>query len=240
MRGDVHPGGQQGSNLLWGRQGPSLPRESALRSPPGFVAIDFETADRWPDSACAVGLVRVEGLQIVAREVRLIRPPRKTFENASIHGIAWDDVACKPTFGQIWPELKEFLQGAAFLAAHNARFDQGVLRACCAGAGVAPPDLSFVCTVQLARRTWGIYPTRLPDVCRRLGIPLHHHKALSDAEACARIVVRARSEGKAVHTEALPAPAAGLLAPLTGSSWERGAHAGAGVRRRRPQARRRA
>jgi DNA polymerase-3 subunit epsilon len=45
--------------------------------------------------------------------------------------------------------------------------------------------------VRLARRVWGIYPTRLSDVCRRLGIPLRHHDAASDAEACARIVIAA-------------------------------------------------
>ena len=44
-----------------------------------FVAIDFETADYQRDSACAVALVRVESGKIVAREHRLIRPPRRTF-----------------------------------------------------------------------------------------------------------------------------------------------------------------
>ena len=43
----------------------------------------------------------------------------------------------------------------------------------------------------LARRHLGIYPTTLPDVCRRLRIPLRHHDPLSDAEACARIVIAA-------------------------------------------------
>ena len=53
----------------------------------------------------------------------------------------------------------------------------------------------FTCTIQLARSLWGIYPTRLPDVCRRLRIPLHHHEAGSNAEACARIVLTAEGEG---------------------------------------------
>ena len=41
------------------------------------------------------------------------------------------------------------------------------------------------------RRLGPVYPTKLPDVCRRLGIALRHHDALSDAEACARIVLAA-------------------------------------------------
>jgi DNA polymerase-3 subunit epsilon len=45
----------------------------------------------------------------------------------------------------------------------------------------------------MARAAFGIYPTRLDCVCQALGIPLVHHKAESDAEACARIVLAARA-----------------------------------------------
>lgn len=156
-----------------------------------FVAIDFETADRHRDSACAVALVRVEGGEIARREVRLIRPPRSAFENTSIHGIAWEHVASCPTFGGVWPDLVPMLDGTSFLAAHNSPFDRGVLEACCAAAGLAAPRLPWRCTVQMARAAWRLYPTRLPDVCRHLGLPLEHHDPMSDAEACARIVVAA-------------------------------------------------
>lgn len=160
-----------------------------------FAAIDFETADREPDSACAVGLVRVEGGRIVAREYRLIRPPRHHFVFTDLHGISWDDVRDQPSFGELWPRLEPFLEGIEFLAAHNAKFDGHVLTACCMAAGIAAPTVRFECTVRLARRTFGIFPTSLPCVCRELGLPLEHHHALSDAEACARIVMEAQSRG---------------------------------------------
>jgi hypothetical protein len=70
-----------------------------------FVALDFETADRGRDSACAIGIVRVEHNQIVNRDYYLIRPPRQTFEFTEIHGIRWSDVAHEPTFGQLWPKI---------------------------------------------------------------------------------------------------------------------------------------
>ena len=60
---------------------------------------------------------------------------------------------------------------------------------------ISPPKRPFVCTVELARAKWGIYPTTLPDVCRRLGISLRHHEPGPDAEACARIVLAAEAEG---------------------------------------------
>lgn len=156
-----------------------------------FVAIDFETADKLPDSACSVALVRVEGGEIRERYQTLIRPPRREMLFTHIHGLRWEDVEGAPTFAEVWPEMEAFLEGAEFLAAHNAGFDRRVLHACCEAAGRRPPNLDFLCTVVLARKTWSLFPTRLPDVCRYLDIPLDHHQALSDAEACARIVIAA-------------------------------------------------
>lgn len=158
-----------------------------------FVAIDFETADRYRDSACSVGLVRVEGGRVVEKAHFLIRPPRPRIEFTYIHGIAWADVAEQPSFAELWPTVMPMLRGAAFLAAHNAPFDRSVLYACCQANGIAQPSPAFLCTVKLARDRWNIRPTRLPNVCEYLGIPLDHHNALSDAEACARIVISAHS-----------------------------------------------
>jgi len=158
---------------------------------PSFIALDFETADYPPDSACAIGLVRVEHGRITSRHYHLIRPPRPRFSFTHIHGLTWEDVAREPTFGELWPEIAPLLADVEFLAAHNASFDRNVLYACCETYGLAPPPHPFRCTVNLARKVWRIFPTKLPDVCRRLSIHLNHHEALSDAEACARIVLAA-------------------------------------------------
>ena len=158
---------------------------------PSFVAIDFETADNGRDSACAVALVRVEDGQITDRRSSLIRPPRPDMLHERIHGISWAMVEHERPFGKVWPELDPLLEGAAYLVAHNAPFDRSVLHACCRQAGLKPPDLKFQCTVQLARKTWQLPRVRLPDVCAHLNLPLRHHDAGSDAEACARIMVAA-------------------------------------------------
>lgn len=163
-----------------------------VAAPTCFVAIDFETADYGRDSACALALVRVVGDDIVERTHWLIRPPRRRFQFTYLHGIAWEHVARAQTFGELWLGVEEKLRGAHFLAAHNAPFDRGVLKACCEQARLPEPKLRFECTVQLARAAWGLHPTTLPDVCRHLRIPLQHHNALSDAEACAQIVMAAR------------------------------------------------
>lgn len=157
-----------------------------------FAAIDFETADYGADSACAVALVVVDGTQIIETGHFLIRPPRDRFQFTYIHGITWEHVKDQPTFGELWPTAKRLLDGVEFLAAHNASFDRNVLNACCMRFGLTAPRLPFQCTVQLARRTWNIRPTKLPDVCRYLKLPLKHHDAESDATACANIIIAAR------------------------------------------------
>lgn len=163
---------------------------------PSFLAIDFETAGYERESACAVGLVRVEGGEVVKRAYHLIRPPSTRFVFTYLHGISWDDVCYEPRFGELWPTIEPLFAGVDFLVAHNAPFDRSVLRACCAAAEIGMPRLPFRCTVETARRIWSIYPTKLPDVCGVLGIPLQHHQAASDSEACARIMIEAlRAEG---------------------------------------------
>ena len=160
-----------------------------------FVAIDFETASARRDSACAVGVAAGCGGRVVLSRIYLIRPPSGQFTFTDLHGLRWENVRDAPTFAELWSTLRGWLADAAFVAAHNASFDRSVLHACCARYRLRPPRTRFVCTVELARAQWGIRPTKLPDVCRRLGIPLRHHDAGSDAVACARIVLAAEAEG---------------------------------------------
>ena len=81
------------------------------------------------------------------------------------------------------------------MAAHNAPFDKGVLKATLAAHGINAPAQPFIDTVQVARKTFQIFPTKLDNVCRRLNIQLNHHEALSDALACAQILLQAREKG---------------------------------------------
>lgn len=156
-----------------------------------FVAIDFETADPKRDSACAVGIVVVDKGEIVERDYRLIRPPRKKFNPfcVKVHGLHWEDVCDEPSFGDLWPELEPLFENADFIVAHNAPFDKSVLHTCCKESGWAAPAQPFLCTVQLSRTTWELSSNKLPSVCDYLGITLNHHNAASDAEACALIAV---------------------------------------------------
>jgi DNA polymerase-3 subunit epsilon len=173
---------------------------------PRFVAIDFETADYGPDSACALGAVVIADGRVDAVRYHLIRPPRTFMRFTPVHGLTWDDVADSPDFAALWPDLRDVFDGAEAIVAHNAGFDRNVLRACCHAAGHAAPDLPFVCTMRLARALWRVRPTALPDVCRFLAITLErHHNAEADARACAEIAIAAIADGRALEPGVLRA-----------------------------------
>lgn len=159
-----------------------------------FLAIDFETANYYRDSACAVGLVKVVNNKIQKSVSYLIRPASNWFVFTYIHGLTWEDVKDEPTFGELWPTIQPLFQDLDFLVAHNSSFDRGVLRACCEKHHIEFPEIPFQCTVQLARKLWNIHPTKLNIVCEHFGIPLNHHEALSDTLACAQIMIRALKE----------------------------------------------
>lgn len=168
-------------------------RVKTIATPPGnsFVAIDFETASRFRDSACAVSAISVVEGVISQVFTTLIRPPSSLFEFTHIHGITFDDVRNSPSFRDIAPQLLTLLSEAPFVAAHNSAFDSSVISALCDFIGEAPPPTPWLCTVRLARRTWRLPRCGLADVSQFLGVSLNHHEAESDARACAAIVLAA-------------------------------------------------
>ena len=89
------------------------------------------------------------------------------------------------------PDVKKQILNHHSFKRNQWWFNISVLNACCEKADIEPPLIPFKCTVALARKKWKLHPTKLPDVCRYLDIPLNHHEALSDAMACAKIVIAA-------------------------------------------------
>jgi DNA polymerase III subunit epsilon len=87
------------------------------------------------------------------------------------------------------------LQGVELLCAHNASFEIGILHRASQRWGTAVPRARFVCTYRLAEKLCGPGCGRLDRACRRLGIALRHHDALSDAEASAGIMLAAMARG---------------------------------------------
>jgi DNA polymerase-3 subunit epsilon len=165
-----------------------------------FVAIDFETA-AW-GAACAVGIAHFEDGARIEQRYTLLNPQisARSWDRGAIgiHGIRPTDVIDAPTFADIWPELLHYV--ACYpLVAHNAGFDIGVLRSELTRGGLPSPTIRYGCSMQLARAAWPKRGEGAPEnhklstLSEYLGIELDHHNALSDAQACGEIAVRAVS-----------------------------------------------
>ncbi len=169
--------------------------------PLDFTAIDFETANGSAASACSVGLVKVRDGRVVDTASWLIRPPLGHDEflewNVRIHGIMAVDVADAPLWSEQLHDLESFAENDP-LVAHNAGFDMGVIAAACAASYVPTPSYDYLCSLQVARKTYHLDSYRLPVAAMAAGFEdFAHHDALADAQACAAIVVHAAKRHEA-------------------------------------------
>jgi DNA polymerase-3 subunit epsilon len=170
--------------------------------PLDFTAIDFETANGSPASACSVGLVKVRDGQVVDRIGWFIQPPfghdHFVDWNTRIHGITPEMVVGAPSWTEQLIDLVAFADGD-ILVAHNAGFDMGVIKAACAATGVAIPSYAYMCSLQLARKTYTLDSYRLPVAAMAAGFEdFAHHDAVADSEACAAIMIHAADRWGAI------------------------------------------
>ncbi len=178
-----------------------------MQSCESILAIDFETANYQPESACSLGATLVRGTEIVARESARIRPyTGKDFCFTELHGIRWRDVKDEPCFDTVWERFRPLWEQADLVIAHNVSFDLRVLFACARRANLVPEPRWHACTVALSRNRWPDLPNhKLNTVCSKLNIRLTHHDALSDASACAGVYLAAMKLSPRVTVQATDA-----------------------------------
>ncbi|MBP1639032.1 MAG: Exonuclease RNase and polymerase [Bacteroidetes bacterium] len=179
-----------------------------------FTAIDFETAHaQFP---CEIGLCRVEGGEIIEVMSRLIKPACFPYMNPwcqKVHGIAPSELQSENTFEEIWGELRPWLEDTV-LVAHNAAFDMNVLRSSLRHYDLATPHSDYLCSVSLSRKIWkGLPSYKLNSLCDMFDIRFRHHRAGADAEACAKLVLKAGDD--------MGAPSLENLLALTGVKLKR-------------------
>jgi DNA polymerase-3 subunit epsilon len=156
-----------------------------------FVAIDFETATNY--IPCSLGIAVVKQSQIVEVRNWLIKPicfPYFHFYAQKIHGIHKEDVENEPTFDLLWNEIEPYLQNT-IIVAHNANFDVNVLRKTLFHYHIPKPKSRYLCTYVLARFVWKESKKfSLDFLSNQEHIELNHHHSDSDAEACARLLLK--------------------------------------------------
>jgi DNA polymerase-3 subunit epsilon len=201
-----------------------------------FLAVDTETNGlaRERCELTEVGAVLVGGGELHDRWSSLVGVP--TPLSAGIQrftGISQAMVDEAPPPEAVLPELGRLLRGRV-LVAHSARFDLGVLRAAFARAALDWPEPPVLCTVAMARRFAPLQRRRgLASLADALGIDVGiTHRALPDAETCARVFCALF--GRLTAHAATIGEAVALLGPRRGGRTRRPR---AGARRRPPSER---
>ncbi len=205
-----------------------------------FLAVDTET-NGLPRERCElteVGAVLVGGGELHDRWsslVGVVRPLTPGIQRFT--GITQDMVRGAPAPEAVLPELAARLEGRV-LVAHSAGFDVGVLRQAFGRAGLAWPDPPVLCTVSLARRFAPLQQRRgLSTLAEALGIEVTvSHRALPDAETCARVFCALFK--KLCANAVTVGEAVAALAPRKRASRRRGAQVGAPAFGRVPVAKR--
>ena len=150
-----------------------------------YLALDFETGNASPLSACALGASVFEDNQLVDEKISLIRPPECVgkfhWGNVRVNHIKEKMVADAPSFAEVWEPLADIAEGCVIVC-HNAMFDTNVLCSCLAHYGLKMPECRYLCTVKVSKRVWPeLENHKLDTVSAALHIDLNHHEAGSDA-----------------------------------------------------------
>jgi DNA polymerase-3 subunit epsilon len=157
-----------------------------------FLAVDTETNGLSGD-ACElteVGAVLVGGGELHDRWDSLVRtnmPLRRGIQRFT--GITQQMVDEAPAAEAVLPELARQLKHRVMVA-HNAPFDRRVLRQAFERTGLEWPNPPVICTAGLARTMLPLQRQRgLTALADALGIEVRvAHRALADAETCARVL----------------------------------------------------
>jgi DNA polymerase-3 subunit epsilon len=156
-----------------------------------FLCVDTETNGRAGDDCelTEVGAVLVGGGELHERFESIVRTERPLSRGIErFTGITQAMVDSAPAANEVLPELADLLHGRV-LVAHSASFDRRVLAQAFARAELDWPDPPVLCTIALARRFAPLARQRgLAPLAESLGIEVEGvHRALVDAETCARV-----------------------------------------------------
>ncbi len=183
-----------------------------------FVVIDFETTgiDPEQDRIVEVGVAIFRDGVHERSENWMVDPGRPIGEEATaVHGITDEMVKDAPSFLEVWPLVRQALEGRLPVA-YNHRFDSRFLWAelrrngySTTAAAEIPPAAAddgvwidpFVWAREIYKAEKGF---TLSAMCERLGVPLENaHRASHDAEATGKVLLALARQMPETYAELL-------------------------------------
>lgn len=152
-----------------------------------FAVFDAETTGFFPekdDRLIEVAILRLDARGKTLRAFHTLIHPDRPLPPSRNRKWNDDDFEKAPKFGDIAGDVIDFLAGAVLIS-HNVVFDLLFIKEEFNRLGHTLPQLTSICTLELARR---LVPEpksrRLPDVCRELGLSYGGiRSALEEAKA---------------------------------------------------------
>jgi DNA polymerase III subunit epsilon len=140
-----------------------------------------------------IALVKISGGKIISEYSTLVNPEQFIPPYITeLTGITNELVHGKPTFEQIFPEIKKKIEkDAEALGGHNVSFDYRFVNSSAERGGFEKITLPSLCTCRLARRlNLPVHSKSLDNLSRYYGIRRTRvHRALDDARATAKIFI---------------------------------------------------
>lgn len=162
-----------------------------------ITAFDIETADLHNTRICAIGITIIHDGKITENFTELVNPECEFgVMNMRIHGITPPMVAGCPTFPQIWNKYRSLFTDNIVAAHGAATADFNYLKKTLDAYGIEVPEMSFICTLELAKLVVGDAPNyKLKTLGRYYGISFDNHDAGEDSRTCAELLCRWIEQG---------------------------------------------
>lgn len=156
-----------------------------------FVVFDVEMPCQQKMRISAIGITVIEDGKICDKRFYYVNPQCR-FDPYVIKliGITPEMVEDKPTFPEIWEEIKDIMS-SGILVAHGAPGDMKVLCECLKYYEIEWKETAqYLCTCEIGLECYPYLDGHSLDVmCKHIGFDLDHHNAQSDSEGCARLLL---------------------------------------------------
>jgi len=158
-----------------------------------FVSIDVETANADMASICQIGIASYSDGNIIDEWSTLINPEDYFyFINIEIHGIDEAAVETAPTFSEVAPKIRNYLENKIVVS--HTHFDRVSIGRAFSKHKLESVNAIWLDSAMVARRAWPEFAWRgygLKNVCQKIGYTFKHHDALEDAKAAGAVLLEA-------------------------------------------------